>query len=252
MTDGDIIVRVEGLTKQFNSFRAVDDISFTARRGEILGLLGPNGAGKTTTVQMMLGLITPSAGSIRIFDLDLARHRQAIAQRVNFSSAYVNLPANLTVYENLHVFARLYAMQRPTARIEELLQLVELEGLGRKLAGQLSSGQQVRLNLCKSLLNNPELLFLDEPTSSLDPDIADTIRQVLLRIRREHGLTIIFTSHNMAEMEQISDRVLFMMAGKIIAEGEPRQVIERYQGRTLEEVFLKLARHGLPKEGEQP
>jgi len=244
-------LRAQHLTKAFNSFKAVDDICFEAKRGEILGMLGPNGAGKTTTVQMLLGLITPTSGHIEVLGMDLAQHRQRIAQRVNFSSAYVNLPANLTVRENLHVFARLYDVRRPGAKIEQLLDVLGLQGTERKLAGQLSSGQQVRLNLCKALLNDPEILFLDEPTSSLDPDIADRTRQLLVSIKKERQLTIIFTSHNMAEMEEISDRVLFMLKGRIIAEGRPAEVIERYQGRSLEDVFLKLARQmGEPEENE--
>ncbi|MDD2485704.1 MAG: ABC transporter ATP-binding protein [bacterium] len=248
---GNITLKAEHLSKVFNVFKAVDDICFEARRGEILGILGPNGAGKTTTVQMLLGLITPTSGYIEALGMDLARYRQKIARNVNFSSAYVNLPANLTVSENLHIFARLYDVKHPETKIEQLLDLLGLQGTQRKPAGQLSSGQQIRLNLCKALLNDPEILFLDEPTSSLDPDIADRTRQLLMSIRQERELTIIFTSHNMAEMEKISDRVLFMLQGKIIAGGRPTEVIQRYHGQSLEEVFLKLARQTKErKEGE--
>ena len=238
------VVVVSGLTKRFGAATAVDDVSFQAGRGEILGLLGPNGAGKTTTLQMLLGLTTPSAGHARILGLDLATHRHAILQRVNFSSAYVNLPFNLSAYENLNVFARLYGVRRPALKIRALLELFEIPEAHDKVTGALSTGQQTRLNLCKAFLNDPEVLFLDEPTASLDPDIADKVRTTLLRLQRERGLTMIYTSHNMHEVERLCDRVIFLSRGRVVAEGTPQELRDRASRGSLDEVFIAIARDG--------
>lgn len=238
------VVEVEHLRKEFNGTVAVDDVSFVVRRGEIVGLLGANGAGKTTTIQVLLGLTTRTSGTVRVFGRDLEQHRVDILQRCNFSSAYTALPANLRVWENLLVFAKLYQVRDHRAKVAELLELFDIAQLRNKITGHLSSGESTRLNLCKALLNNPELLLLDEPTASLDPNIADKVRKILRRIQRERGITMIYTSHNMRDVEEVCDRVLFLHRGRIIAEGTPRAVIERFNQRSLEDVFITVARSG--------
>ncbi len=236
------VVEVRGLKKLFNGFAAVDGISFDMYEGEILGLLGPNGAGKTTTLQMLLGLTTPTSGDIRILGLDLRNHREEILGRVNFSSSYVALPYSLTVWENLMVFARLYAVERPAERIDELLETFEIGDIADTPTRKLSSGQITRVCLAKALLNDPKVLFLDEPTASLDPDIADKTRSLLKKIKHERSISILYTSHNMQEMEEMSDRVIFLESGRIVAVGSPGDIKTRFGGSSLEEVFLKIAR----------
>jgi ABC-2 type transport system ATP-binding protein len=235
-----VILEVEKLTKRFGDFTAVDGISFTAKPGEILGLLGPNGAGKTTTIQMLLALITPTSGSIRIFGEDLARRREAILQRVNFSSTYVQLPFSLTVRENLMVFARLYGMKK--TRVDAVLADLEITHLADRKTKTLSSGQLTRLHLAKALLNEPELLFLDEPTASLDPDTADRVRSHLRSVRERSGLTMLYTSHNMREMEELCDRLVFLHQGKILFEGAPKELLARRGVEDLEALFIEVAR----------
>jgi ABC-2 type transport system ATP-binding protein len=242
----DPVLQASGLRKVFRGFAAVDGVSFDMAPGEILGLLGPNGAGKTTIIHMLLGLTTPTAGRIRIFGLDLCGHRSRIIEEVNFSSTYVSMPNSLTVRECLEVYARLYRIRDRKARIDEVLRLFEIEDIATKIHRNLSSGQRTRLNLAKALINQPRILFLDEPTASLDPDIADKTRSLLLRIKEERGLSILYTSHNMKEMEEISDRLIFLDRGKVIAEGEPRELVARYDKENLEEVFLKVARENGP------
>ena len=220
----------------------VDGVTFELYHGEILGLLGPNGAGKTTIIQMLLGLTTFDRGQIQILGMDLKSHKPEILQQVNFSSAYVALPQSLTIYENLYVFAQLYGVPNPAERIHEVLKLFEMDDLSDKLTRHLSSGQLTRACMAKALLNAPRILFLDEPTSSLDPDIADKTRELLKKVCKETGLTILYTSHNMKEMEEMSDRILFLHQGKIIASGSPNEVVDRFQGQNLEEVFLSVAR----------
>jgi len=236
------IVEVRNLTKRFGDFMAVDGISFDIQPGEILGLLGPNGAGKTTTIQMLLGLITPTAGSIRMFGLDLATHREQILQQVNFSSTYISMPYSLTVEENLWVVAKLYGMTEIHRRIDDVLKKVELEDSRTKVTRRLSSGQMTRLTLAKAFLTEPKVLLLDEPTASLDPDIAHKIRALLKEVRQSSGLSILYTSHNMREMEEMSDRIIFLQKGKIVAQGTAQEITQRFGQRDLEDVFLKLAR----------
>ena len=238
------LVEVRGLTKLFNGFKAVDDISFEMREGEILGLMGPNGAGKTTTLQMLLDLTDHDSGDIKVFGLPFLGHREEILSRVNFSSSYISLPYALTVRENLLVFARLYGVKDPGQRIEELLRTFEILDLRDVPTRRLSSGQVTRVCLAKALLNDPKILFLDEPTASLDPDIADKTRTLLKRVRDERGTSILYTSHNMTEMEELCDRVIFMHRGAIIAEGVPSGILKRFGGGSLEEVFLKITREG--------
>ena len=187
------VVQVEHLRKEFNGTVAVADLSFTVQRGEIVGVLGPNGAVKTTTLQVLLGLTTPTSGTVRVFGMDLEKHRCEVLQRCNFSSAYTSLPANLKVRENLLVSAGLYEVGDARAKMERLLELFEVAHLREKVTGRLSSGESTRINLCKSLLNDQELLLLDEPTASLDPNIADKVRKLLRRIQREQGITMVYT-----------------------------------------------------------
>ena len=236
------VVEVRNLRKQFGAFTAVDGISFEIGHGEILGLLGPNGAGKTTTFQMMLGLVTPTSGSIKMFGLDLQSHREAILQQVNFSSTYISLPYSLTVEENLRVIGRLYGLPDVAGLVDDMIQKLDMSEWRHKLTRKLSSGQMTRLTLAKALLTKPKVLFLDEPTASLDPDVAHKIREVLLEERQATGLSILYTSHNMREMEEMSDRIIFLQRGKIVAEGKARDIVARFGQSDLEEVFLKLAR----------
>src|SRR5881397_902062 len=238
----DPIVQVRNLTKRFGDFTAVDGVSFDIRQGEILGLLGPNGAGKTTTIQMLLGLITPTAGEIRMFGLPFDRHREEILGRVNFSSTYVSMPQALTVEENLRVVGKLYGMDRITSRIDDIVKRLEMEEFRSKITRKLSSGQMTRLSLAKAFLTSPKVLFLDEPTASLDPDIADKTRALIKEVRRSTGLTVLYTSHNMREMEEMSDRIIFLQRGRIVAEGTAEAIKAVYGETDLEDVFLKLAR----------
>ncbi len=238
------ITEVSRLTKRFGSLIALDSLSFKVCRGDILGLLGPNGAGKTTAIHCMLGLVTPTGGTIRIMGLDVARHRRTILSRVNFSSAYTALPSNLTVRENLVVFARLYGLQAARKKIDALLELFEIEETRERLTGSLSSGQLTRLNLCKAFLNDPEILFLDEPTASLDPDIAAKVRERLHELQRQRGLSMIYTSHNMQEVEQMCDRVIFLARGRIVMQGSPAEIIRQSKSRSLEDLFIAIARKG--------
>lgn len=236
------VVEVKELTKVFRSFRAVDNVSFEIYPREILGLLGPNGAGKTTIIHMLLGLTTPTKGDINVFGLDLKRHRKKIIQDVNFSSSYVSMPNSLKVKESLKVFARLYGVRNREKRISELLRIFEIEDIKDKIVRNISSGHQTRLNLAKALINDPKILFLDEPTASMDPDIADKTRSLLKMIKKERSISILYTSHNMKEMEEMSDRLIFLHKGKIISEGTPEEVISSFKRKNLEEVFLRVAR----------
>ena len=241
------IVQVHHLTKRFGGFTAVDDVSFEIRKGEILGLLGPNGAGKTTTIQMLLGLITPTSGTVEMFGLPFDRHREEILGQVNFSSTYVSMPQALTVEENLRIVARLYGMDRIAARVDDVVKRFEMEEFRTKVTRKLSTGQTTRLSLAKAFLTDPQVLFLDEPTASLDPDIADKTRSLIKEIRRTAGLTVLYTSHNMREMEEMSDRIIFLQRGRIVAEGTAEAIKARYGETDLEEVFLKLARDHAPQ-----
>lgn len=236
------VLQVAHLTKRFGDFIAVSDVSFEIRPGEILGVLGPNGAGKTTTIQMLLGLVTPTSGSIRMFGLDLATSREAILQQVNFSSTYISMPQSLTVEENLWVVARLYGLSDIPRRVDEIVKKLEMEEFRLKITRKLSSGQMTRLTLAKAFLTDPKILFLDEPTASLDPDIAQKIRALLKEERRSSGLSILYTSHNMREMEEMSDRIIFLQRGRLVAEGTAQEIVARFGEEDLEEVFLKLAR----------
>ena len=240
----DQIIKIEKLTKNFGEITAVSELGFSVARGETLGLLGPNGAGKTTTIQMLLGLTKPTSGEIRIFNLNLQHNRRKILQRINFASAYISLPSNLTVYENLNVFGKLYGIPTPRRKISNLLDLLEIPQVINQVTGALSSGQLTRLNLCKAFLNDPEILLLDEPTASLDPDIAEKVRLTLQNAQQEHDVTMLYTSHNMREVELMCDRVIFLSRGNIVAEGTPQEIVDNCQTKSLEEVFISLARNG--------
>ncbi len=246
------IVVVEGLTKRYKDVVAVDHLSLRVQRGDIYGLLGPNGAGKTTALHVLMGVLTPTSGRVEVFGLSPFTDREKVVPRVNFSSAYVQMPFNLTTRENLDIFARLYGIPSRAEKIDSLLEAFKLTHKAKSRTGSLSSGEQTRLNLCKALLNDPELLFLDEPTASLDPDIADLVRRVLQDIQRRLHLTVLYTSHNMAEVEALCDRVLFLHRGKAITEGTPKEVAERFEQDSLEKVFIHLVRTGDVVDAEIP
>ncbi len=236
------VMRVEHLSRSFKSLKAVDDVSFVLNEGEILGLLGPNGAGKTTIIHLLLGLTTPDSGTITIFGKDLDRHRRHIMGDINFMSTYASMPNSLKVGECLQVFARLYQVPDRKHRIDEVLAMFEIAGLKDKMVRGLSSGQMTRVILAKAFINKPKILFLDEPTSSLDPDIADKTRRLLKNIKQNRRMAILYTSHNMKEMQELSDRLLFLHRGKIIAQGSPDELIQHFQRKDLEEAFLHVAR----------
>ena len=225
----------------------MDSISFNIEKGEIVGLLGPNGAGKTTTIHMLLDLITPDSGEIKIFGKTLQSQREEILQEMNFTSPYISLPFRLTVWENLFVFAKMYGIRSPKERIYELLKLFDIEKYKNKPISYLSSGEITRVGLCKSLLNKPKLLLLDEPTASLDPDMSFKVREILANIQKENETTILYTSHNMFEIEKICSRIIFLNHGKIIAAGSPIEVTkkllnEERKESSLEEVFFKVVK----------
>jgi ABC-2 type transport system ATP-binding protein len=236
------IVFVEGLVKHFREVAAVDGIGFTVQRGETVALLGGNGAGKTTTISMLLGLLKPTSGSIRLFGLDIAKQRHRVLGRMNFSSPYVDLPHRLTLRHNLMVFAKLYGLKDAKGRIVELAKALELEALLDRRVGSLSAGQKTRGALAKALINRPELLLLDEPTASLDPDTADWVRHYLERYQQETRCAILLASHNMGEVERMANRVLMLRQGKIVDSGSPDDLLFRYSRQNLEEVFLDIAR----------
>lgn len=234
------ILDVQKLTKRFGAFTAVDDISFRVNEGEIVGLLGPNGAGKTTTLSMLIDLIEPTSGTIRMFGMDLKTHRTEILKQANFCSAYTRAPWRLTVWEHLYVFARIYEVENPKRRVDEILTEFHLTKQRRVLIGDLSSGNIARLNLCKAFINEPRLVLMDEPTSSLDPDIADRVREIIKRKTVDHNTAILISSHNMAEVEELCGRVLFMNKGKMVAEGTPETLAK---GSTLLKYFIEEARN---------
>ncbi|MDA0740005.1 MAG: ABC transporter ATP-binding protein [Nitrospirae bacterium] len=236
------IVEVRNLSKRFGDFTAVDQISFEIQPGETVGLLGPNGAGKTTTFQMLLGVVTPTEGSIQMFGLDLMTHRETILRQVNFSSTYISMPFALTVEENLKVTGKLYGLSDINRRIDDVVKKLEMEDIRKKLTRKLSSGQMSRLTLAKAVMTEPKILFLDEPTASLDPDIAHKIKGFLKEYRDTSGLSMLYTSHNMREMEEMSDRIIFLQRGKIVAQGTASEVVAQYDEDDLEQVFLKIAR----------
>jgi len=235
-------IEVKDLSKSFGAVVAVDGISFAVEAGSITALLGGNGAGKTTTISMLLGLLLPTSGSVRLLGEDMVRHRYRVLPRLNFSSPYVDLPHRLTVRQNLTVYGHLYGVAGLAGRIAELAAELELTAILERPAGQLSAGQKTRVALAKALLNRPEILLLDEPTASLDPDTADWVRGYLTDYRQRRGATILLASHNMTEVERICDDVLIMKSGRIVDKGAPADLIGRFGRATMEEVFLDIAR----------
>ena len=235
-------VEVRALRKVYRDIAAVDGITFTLRSGSITALLGGNGAGKTTTISMLMGLVVPTAGEARVFGCDMARERHKVLHRMNFESPYVDVPMRLTVRQNLEVYARLYGVRDFRAAIAATAAELRLAELLDRPYGKLSAGQKTRVSLAKALLNRPELLLLDEPTASLDPDTADWVRTRLESYRRERAATLVLASHNMAEVERMADRVIMLENGRVIADEPPVDLIARFGRANLEEVFLAIAR----------
>jgi ABC-2 type transport system ATP-binding protein len=238
----DAVIAVRDLRKRFARVEAVRGITFDVRAGTTTALLGGNGAGKTTTLSMLLGVLLPTSGAITVLGCDMLRDRHRVLPRMNFTSPYVDLPKRLTVRENLRVFADLYGIARPSMRIGELSAELDLVDLLKRPYGQLSAGQRTRVSLAKALLNRPDVLLLDEPTASLDPDIGDRMRSHLESYQRVSGCTMLLASHNMSEVERMCDDVIMLRAGTVVDNGSPTQLIERYGRDTMEEVFLDIAR----------
>ncbi len=245
----DSVILVENLVKRYGKTTAVGGVSFAVERGVTTALLGGNGAGKTTTLSILLGLLLPTSGNVHVFGEDVLRHRYRVLPRMNFSSPYVDLPHRLTVRQNLVIYARLYGVPRRNERIARLAQDLQIEPMLDRPTGRLSGGQKTRVALAKALLNEPELLLLDEPTASLDPDTGDWVRSYLEDYRYRTGATILLASHNMAEVERLCPQVLMMKEGQIVDRGSPDELIDRYGRTNLEEVFLQIAR-GRPVELE--
>jgi ABC-2 type transport system ATP-binding protein len=235
-------IAVDRLVKRYKTGMAVDGITFRLPPGSVTGLLGGNGAGKTTTIAMIMGLVTPTAGTVRVLGAEMPKERYRVLHRMNFESPYVDLPMRLTVRQNLSVFAQLYAVRDIDERIRALASDLDLTDLLDRPTGKLSAGQKTRVSLAKSLLNHPEVLLLDEPTVSLDPDTADWVRGRLEHFRRTHGATILLASHNMLEVERLCERVIIMKKGKIEDDDTPEKLLSRYGRETLEDVFLDVAR----------
>jgi ABC-2 type transport system ATP-binding protein len=235
-------IEVEALTKRFKRVVAVDDLSFSVARGSVTGLLGGNGAGKSTTIGMIMGLILPTSGKVLVLGVDMLRDRYQVLARMNFESPYVDMPHRLTVRQNLEIFARLYGVVEIETRIAVLAKDLALEDLLDRPAGQLSAGQKTRVALAKALINTPEVLLLDEPTASLDPDTADWIRTRIEEYRRVRRATILLASHNMREVERLCDRAIMLKQGRIVGDASPQELLARFERSNLEEVFLDLAR----------
>jgi ABC-2 type transport system ATP-binding protein len=242
------ILLVEDLRKSYGAVAAVDGISFQVAPGEVVGLVGPNGAGKTTTINMILGVLSPTSGAIRIDGLDLSRRRCEALQRTNFAAVYAPLPGNLTVAQNLRVFGLLYGVQGVRARVDALIADFELAQFRDTKSGVLSSGEQTRVSLAKAMLNRPRLLLLDEPTASLDPAVARDLRARIRGVAEREGQGVLWTSHNMREVEEVCDRVLFLSHGRILLEGDPRTLPGEHGRATLEDLFIAVAREPLALE----
>src|SRR3989344_908385 len=253
--DTKVILEVKNLRKSFNSFTAIDDISFSLEEGEILGFLGPNGAGKSTTIYCILGLVAPDEGDIRIFGKNIFKGRSEIFKDVNYASAEFNLPWNLSIWENLLVYAKLYEVPEAKKRITELLEIFEMSHLKDQATRDLSTGLRARANLCKALLNKPRLLLLDEPMASMDPDVVDKGINLLKQIQKEEKISIVYTSHNMWEIEEVATNVIFINHGTIVASGTPLDLTKKILngGATepkLREVFIHISRNWT-KENEE-
>lgn len=239
------VLEVKNVRKKYRDLEAVEGVSFSVEKGEIVGLLGPNGAGKTTTINMILGVLEPTGGAIMIDTVDVARHRSRALEKTNFAAVYAHLPGNLTVSQNLWIFGLLYDVANLRERTEIVLKEFELEPFARTRAGALSSGEQTRLSLAKAMLNEPTLLLLDEPTASLDPSTARIVREKIREYAAEAKAGILWTSHNMQEVTQVCDRVLFLSHGKILLEGDPKTLPEVHGKKDLEDLFITIAREPL-------
>ncbi len=248
--DSGVAIHVEDLSKRYQEMLAVDGVSFEVAAGATCALLGGNGAGKTTTLAMLLGLLLPTEGRITILGEDMLRHRYRVLPRMNFSSPYVDLPQRLTVAQNLTVYARLYGLRDIRGRLARLGEDLDVAQFMNRPYGTLSSGQRTRVALAKSLLNQPEVLLMDEPTASLDPDTADRMRAYLQAYQRTSGATILLASHNMLEVERLCSDVIMLRAGRIVDHGTPKVLIARHGRKTLEEVFLDIARERSSREAE--
>lgn len=235
-------IEVKNLSKHYRQAKAVDGLSFVVQQGQLVGLLGPNGAGKTTTMGALLGVLLPTSGEVRVLGVDMARDRFRALPFMNFSSPYVELPYRLTIAQNLLVYGKLYNIPDLKHRIDEIATELNFTHLLSRKAGKLSAGQKTRVALAKAMLNKPKVLLLDEPTASLDPDSADQMRTFIARYRAQTGATIVLASHNMVEVEQLCDHVLMMKEGRLVDEGAPAQLIEKYGAENLEKVFLHIAR----------
>jgi len=235
-------IAVDQLVKVYKTTRAVDGISFALERGSITGLLGGNGAGKTTTIAMIMGLVMPTSGTVKVLGAEMPRQRYQVLHKMNFESPYVDMPHRLTVRQNLTVFGLLYAVEDLKGRIASLARELDLLEFIDRPTGKLSAGQKTRVALAKALINSPQVLLLDEPTASLDPDTADWVRAHLERFRKERGVTVLLASHNMAEVERLCERVIIMKRGRIEDDDTPQRLLIRYGRETLEEVFLDVAR----------
>ncbi|MCW5771174.1 MAG: ABC transporter ATP-binding protein [Rhodospirillaceae bacterium] len=242
-------IEVERLVKRYGTVTAVEDLSFSVPRGSVTGLLGGNGAGKTTTLSILLGLLLPTSGAARVLGVDMLKHRFQVLPRMNFGSPYVELPKRLTVRENLNVFARLYGVRQVRRRIDALAESLQMGEFVDRPTGTLSAGQKTRAALAKALVNEPEVLLLDEPTASLDPDTGDWVRTYLERYVAEKNATILLASHNMGEVERLCSSVLMMKAGRLVDSGTPQELLAKYGRRNLEEVFLDIARNRRETEG---
>ena len=236
------LVEVKNLKKKYASKEAVKGISFNIEENEVLGLLGPNGCGKTTTIGMLLGLLKPSYGEIKIDNMNFEKNRIEILSKINFISPYIELPKKLTVEQNLIVYGKLYNIKNLKERIEYLTEKLRLGELLGRITGELSSGQKNRASLAKALINKPKVLFLDEPTASLDPEVGDFVRSFLETYKQDNKISILLASHNMSEVNRLCKSVLMMKNGQIIDEGSPKSLIDKHGRENLEEVFLKLSR----------
>jgi len=243
------VLAVEGLRKVYGDTVAVDAVSFTVQRNEIVGLLGPNGAGKTTTINMILSVLEPTSGTIHIEGVDLKKHRQQALGRTNFAAVYAPLPGNLTVAQNLRIFGMIYGVKHLSDRIEALLDTFELKTYRDTKCGVLSSGEQTRVCLAKAVINQPPLLLLDEPTASLDPATARDIRNLIRQLAAQGTGGVLWTSHNMYEVQEVCDRVLFLSHGKILLQGDPKTLPQEYGQENLEELFISIAHENLAMEG---
>lgn len=238
----DFALSTQNLNKTYGEVTAVDQLSMAVPRGQTTALLGGNGAGKTTTISMLLGLLLPTSGQITVLGQDLLAHRHRVLPFMNFSSPYVDLPFRLTVEENLMVYAGLYGVTKPRARVHDLVEQLELTPYLKRMTGKLSAGQKTRVVLAKALINRPQVLLLDEPTASLDPDTGDWVRRYLMAYQQETQASILLASHNMAEVEMMARHVLMMKAGRLVDEGSPQALLDKYGQSNLEEVFLDVAR----------